>query len=718
MDGLVASVLAPRPFSRWLPAGILAVLAVTGVDAAIAGELALAASLAIVTLLVALAGRLGDTVAVVGVAALSGVVSGIWNDFGLSWGYALFAVVAGGILSLLVALLRSNAVITDRRLALLRDLLGLADRPQEAGQLVDRILVLLVPAFADSAAIESDDERVGTRGAGAGATDRIALPLTARGEPFGSLELALGPSGRRYSAGDRAFAELVAGRVAVVLDNAGLTRQAREAEQRLVAALDTLGEAVTMNGPDGRTVYANEAAVVLLKADSVEELTSSEVGEISARFLLLDEHGTPVELEEFPAFKALRGEDRPPPLLLRNIVRATGEERWLVNKVSVLRTLGGGIDRVVNVIEDVSEVKVAERAQALLGDATRALSESGDHEEALQRVAELVADRVADWCAIDLPDGRATRRVGLAPAGAPRPDPPGGELIVPLMAGGEPLGTLSLVRTDAVRRFTGADRQVAEQLGHRAGAAVLSGRLSLEREEIARELQHGLLPPQLPDIPGLDVAALYRPAGELNEVGGDFYDAFPTPAGWMVVIGDVAGQGARAAGLTGLARFTLRSVGQLTGDPVRAAEQLNRTLRDQAELSLCTAVCLLLSAGPGGLEAVTVSMGHPLPALLRDGAATGLGRPGTLAGAFDDAGWTASRTALVPGDAVVLYTDGVFDTVGREGRLGEEQLLALLGASPPGAAAVVAHVDAALRDFQAGPQADDTALVALAVRGD
>ena len=170
---------------------------------------------------------------------------------------------------------------------------------------------------------------MGTRGAGAGATDRIALPLTARGEPFGSLELALGPSGRRYSAGDRAFAELVAGRVAVVLDNAGLTRQAREAEQRLVAALDTLGEAVTMNGPDGRTVYANEAAVVLLKADSVEELTSSEVGEISARFLLLDEHGTPVELEEFPAFKALRGEDRPPPLLLRNIVRATGEERWL-----------------------------------------------------------------------------------------------------------------------------------------------------------------------------------------------------------------------------------------------------------------------------------------------------------------------------------------------------------------------------------------------------
>ena len=139
MDGLSSSVLAPRPFSRWLPGGVLAVLLVAGVDAAIAGELALAASLAVVTLLVALAGRSGDTLAVAGVAVVAGVVSGAWNGFGLSWGYALFAITAGAIMSLLVALVRANAVITDRRLALLRDLLGLADRPQDVAQLVDRI---------------------------------------------------------------------------------------------------------------------------------------------------------------------------------------------------------------------------------------------------------------------------------------------------------------------------------------------------------------------------------------------------------------------------------------------------------------------------------------------------------------------------------------------------------------------------------------------------
>ena len=215
----------------------------------------------------------------------------------------------------------------------------------------------------------------------------------------------------------------MSGRVAVVLDNAGLTRQAREAEQRLIAALDTLGEAVTMNGPDGRTVYANQAAARLLKS-SVEKLTSTEVGEISANFLMLDEDGRPVGVDDFPAFRALRGEDRPEPLLLRNIVRATGEERWLVNKVTVLRGSDGGIDRVVNVVQDVSEVKRAERAQALLGDATRALAESPDPEPALQRVAELVVERLADWCAIELADGPATRRAGRRPPAPRRPRRP------------------------------------------------------------------------------------------------------------------------------------------------------------------------------------------------------------------------------------------------------------------------------------------------------
>ena len=247
---------------------------------------------------------------------------------------------------------------------------------------------------------------------------------------------------------------------------------------------------------------------------------------------------------------------------------------------------------------------------------------------------------------------------------------------------------------------------------------MLGGRLAHERAEIARELQHGLLPPGLPEIPGLDVAALYRPAGELNEVGGDFYDAFPTPAGWMVVIGDVAGQGARAAALTGLARFTLRSVGQLTGDPVRAAEQLNRTLRDQPELSLCTAVCLLLHEGPGGLEALTVSMGHPLPALLRGGdghrarpagdARRRLRRRG-LDGEPHRARRPATRSSSTP--TACSTPSGA---TGGSARSSCSRCSAPARRAPRRSSRTSTPPCATSRP---GPQADDTALVALAVRG-
>ena len=108
------------------------------------------------------------------------------------------------------------------------------------------------------------------------------------------------------------------------------------------------------------------------------------------------------------------------------------------------------------------------------------------------------------------------------------------------------------------------------------------------RAEIADTLQRGLLPPPLPNIPGWSLAAMYRPAGLENEVGGDFYDVFRVADGWMLVIGDVTGQGARAASLTAVARYTLRTAASLTGDPVLALETLNRALFARGDSSLCS----------------------------------------------------------------------------------------------------------------------------------
>jgi len=161
-------------------------------------------------------------------------------------------------------------------------------------------------------------------------------------------------------------------------------------------------------------------------------------------------------------------------------------------------------------------------------------------------------------------------------------------MVVPLVAGPRILGVINFVNSESGRRFTHADLELAEELGRRAGSAVENARLYHERSHIAATLQRGLLPDELPLIPGLRLASLYRPAGEENLVGGDFYDAFETPDGWMLLVGDVTGRGAEAAALTGQARHTLRTAGMLLADPAAAFEQLNQSLAHRAELTPCT----------------------------------------------------------------------------------------------------------------------------------
>ena len=108
------------------------------------------------------------------------------------------------------------------------------------------------------------------------------------------------------------------------------------------------------------------------------------------------------------------------------------------------------------------------------------------------------------------------------------------------------------------------------------GSRVENARLAGEQAEVARVLQRGLRPAELPAMRGFEVATMYRPAGEVNEVGGDFYEAFEIEGGWMLAIGDVVGRGAAAASVTALARYTIRTAGKLTGDPRAAAPDAGR----------------------------------------------------------------------------------------------------------------------------------------------
>jgi serine phosphatase RsbU (regulator of sigma subunit) len=288
-----------------------------------------------------------------------------------------------------------------------------------------------------------------------------------------------------------------------------------------------------------------------------------------------------------------------------------------------------------------------------------------------------------------------------------------------LQARGQVKGTLTLAVAWSGRSYRRDDVRFAWILSGRVALTLDNSGLFADleraesaRSEIAETLQHGLLPSPLPDIPGWSLAAMYRPAGAENEVGGDFYDAFQVADGWMVVIGDVTGRGARAASITALARYTLRTAAVLTNDPLVALATLNRALLSRQDASLCSIAALTLSEDPRQPVRIAVA-GHPPPLLIDGEQVSEAASTDPVLGAFSDVEWQVGTSAIEPGQQLVMFTDGVVEAAGEQGRFGEERLHAeLSGAGNP--AGTVQRVEGALRSFTAGGLDDDVAILAVA----
>jgi sigma-B regulation protein RsbU (phosphoserine phosphatase) len=234
---------------------------------------------------------------------------------------------------------------------------------------------------------------------------------------------------------------------------------------------------------------------------------------------------------------------------------------------------------------------------------------------------------------------------------------------------------------------------------------------------LARTLQDSLLPPALPQVPGLDLGAVYRPAGGGDEVGGDFYDVFPTaPDDWVVVIGDVAGKGTAAAALTSLVRYTVRAVATHVRHPQAVLTALNDALLQQHAERVCTIAFTRIRLSPSDPAQITVCLaGHPQPLVVRrDGDPVPVGRFGTLLGAFPSPQLHETTTTLSPGEALLLYTDGVIEGR-RDGHFfGERRLSALAGElRDRDAVAIAEGVAAAAVDHQRGKPSDDIAVVVV-----
>ncbi len=419
------------------------------------------------------------------------------------------------------------------------------------------------------------------------------------------------------------------------------------------------------------------------------------------------------------------------------------------------------------------QVRRMNRRFQILDDIAHVVDEGGSLGETLDAISEILVPELGDFCAIDLiEDGRVKRaaarssgpdaekdearlaarvpalqeRMASAAIEA-RVEPRFFEYVddadlrdvsadeedfqflkslrirsgvaVELRARGRPTGMLTVGVGHSQRRFTQSDVRFVSVLAGRVALALDNAglfsnlaRSERERAEIAETLQRGLLPPPLPHIPGWSVAAMYRPAGAENEIGGDFYDVFRIAAGWMVVIGDVTGRGAQAAAVTAHARYTLRTAAAITGDPVVALRTLNRELLARSGTALCSVAAMTVSEDPRDPVRLAVA-GHPPPLLIDGDAVSEACKPAPVLGAFSDEAWTMEATAVGRDQQLVVVTDGVTDAGGERGRFGEDRLRAVLaGVSSPALGAQ--KIEGALHEFTGGDLDDDAAIIAIA----
>ena len=408
----------------------------------------------------------------------------------------------------------------------------------------------------------------------------------------------------------------------------------------------------------------------------------------------------------------------------------------------------------------VSAAALAQSRLALLGRISGVVGRSLDVSTTMQQIADIVVDEhLADWCVVQIPGGEhgvdqvalahrdpdkvaMARRVqrdypprlqddtGLGKVlltGAPElwPSIPaealveGAEdathlelleslrmtaaMIIPLTGRKEVLGAMTLIGTEG-RSFDENDLTVAMEVGARAGIALDNASLYADRDTVARALQQSLLPASLPQIPGVDLAAVHLPGSPTLGVGGDFYDAFPAGEdGWCLVIGDVCGKGVEAAALTGAVRYAVRTANALRTSPADILTIVNHTLlREEWKGRFATLAVARLDLGGDSALLTVSSAGHPAPLLRRaDAGVSSLRTSGTIVGVLPEASFEDTSCTLRPGDCLLLYTDGLTEAGAPRDLFGDSRLAQAFGdaASRP-ASAVADDVLQAVEAFR------------------
>jgi len=290
---------------------------------------------------------------------------------------------------------------------------------------------------------------------------------------------------------------------------------------------------------------------------------------------------------------------------------------------------------------------------------------------------------------------------------------------VPITDGMTSYGALTLARTAGEGRFEIADLGLAEELGRHLGVAIRVDRMFRHRAAVAEALQSSLLPATLPEVPGLDLFAAYQPASEGLEVSGDFYDVFPVPGGWAIVVGDVCGKGQEAAAMTAAARHAIRVLAHWNPDPVDVLVRANEVmLAGGFEDRFVTAKLAYLRWDAGRLRVALASAGHPGPALVRpDGRVDVLSGGGLPLGLFPDADPHAEELQLGEDDLLFFYSDGVTEARSPDMRYFEDSLAdELAGLAGRSAAETARMVQSLVTSFSQDELRDDMTILVAKVK--
>ncbi len=228
------------------------------------------------------------------------------------------------------------------------------------------------------------------------------------------------------------------------------------------------------------------------------------------------------------------------------------------------------------------------------------------------------------------------------------------------------MGMVVLYRLAGSRPFTSADLALARDLVARAAVSIDNARLYTRERATALELQAGLLPRAIPEVPGLELACRYIPAQTAAQVGGDWFDVIPLPRGRAALtVGDVTGHDIRAAAVMGQLRTATRAFATLDLAPAETLTRLDQLTADLTDEET-SATCIYAVHDPATADWDIARAGHPQPALARPGrAAAFLDLPPGLplgADVADGGHYQTTRVHIPRHSTLVLYTDGLIES--------------------------------------------------------